>query len=765
MVVEDDPEIRAATVRLLAGTGYQVCEADNGAHGLEAALAVRPDLILSDVAMPELDGIELCRRVRAHPDLKDVLFVFLSSIRTKPDEQADGLDVGADSYIARPVSNRELLSRVSAMMRILDATARAKETAITLDAIMESTADFIWAVDPEHFGLLTFNRGLRDYFLKDRGITIQFGHRPEDLFPAGDFVQRWREMYTRTLLQGPHTTEYIVYAGTRTLRLSFSLMTRDGRVFGISVFGHDITEQRQSERALWESEARYRSIFEGAVEGIYQTSLEGKSLAANPALATMLGYELNHGAISEIVDSGHQVWADPDGRVRFTQLVLEKGVVRGYECQFVRKDGRKIWVSLNGLAVRGRDGQATHFQGFIEDITARKQAEEEKHLLQAQLVQAQKMESVGRLAGGVAHDFNNNLAVIMGHVEMALDQLDPAEPIHTDLEQIRKATQRSADLTRQLLAFARKQTVAPKVLNLNEAVAGVLKMLRRLLGEDIDLDWQPGADLWLIKVDPSQIDQILVNLCVNARDAISDVGRLTIETGNCALDADFVATHAGAVPGEYVRLAVTDSGCGMDHETQAHLFEPFFTTKGLGKGTGLGLATVYGSVKQNSGFIDFHSEIGQGTTFTIYLPRHMRVVEEQPERAAQSGEHGRATILLVEDEPAVLRIAKTMVERLGYTVLTAGSAGEAMRVAREHKGPIHLLMTDVIMPDMNGRDLATDLQSVSPETKCLFMSGYTADVIADHGILNEGVAFIQKPFSAGELGAKVRQLLKDQTGS
>ena len=837
LVVEDDPEIRAGTVRLLANAGYLVFEAENGARGLVEALAVRPDLILSDVAMSELSGIDLCRQVRAHPDLKDTLFMFLSSARTNPDEQADGLDAGADGYIARPVNNRELLSRVLAMMRILEATARANETAIraqqrerlarqvlealndpsstkdavreilqlikdtwgfeavairlgegedcpyyetigflerfvqlesslrvrdetgnlvrdaqgdavlecmcgnvlrertdlsqpfftkggsfwsncttdllastaeterqsyirnrcnsvgyesvalvplrvgketigllqindhrrnqftpeligfleglgaslgiaigrkrseealvesqkTLDAIIESTSDFVWAVDPERFGLLTFNHGLRDYFFDKRGISIQLGHRPEDLFPAGDFVQRWREMYTQALAEGPHTAEYTTCAGNGTLRLSFNLMTRDGRVFGISAFGRDITDL--------------------------------------------------------------------------------------------------------------------------------KRAEAEKVKVDAQLRQAHKMESVGRLAGGVAHDFNNNLAIIMGHVEMALDHIDPSEPIHTDLEQIRKATQRSADLTRQLLAFARKQTVAPKVLNLNETVMGMLKMLRRLLGEDIDLNWQPAPDLWLTKVDPSQIDQILVNLCVNARDAIVDVGRLIIETGNSVLDQDYVASHAGAVLGEYVRLAVTDTGCGMDHETQAHMFEPFFTTKGLGKGTGLGLATVYGAVKQNNGFIYFHSELGKGTTFTIYLPRHVGAVEEQREKAAGSGEHSRATILLVEDEPAVLRITKNRLEELGYSVFSASTAGEAMRVAQEHAGAIHLLLTDVIMPEMNGRDLAAKLLSIYPATKCLFMSGYTADVIAEHGILEEGVFFIQKPFSTKELAAKVREVL------
>ena len=303
------------------------------------------------------------------------------------------------------------------------------------------------------------------------------------------------------------------------------------------------------------------------------------------------------------------------------------------------------------------------------------------------------------------------------------------------------------------------------MLDLNETVEGMLKMLRRLIGEDIDLSWLPGKDLWPVKMDPSQIDQILANLCVNARDAISGVGKMTIETGNRIFDEDYCAAHPGFVPGEYVMLAVSDNGCGMDKETQLHIFEPFFTTKEMGKGTGLGLATVYGIVKQNNGFINVYSEPGQGTTFSIYLPRHIGKAEQtQKEDPSEPAAHGSETILLVEDEPTVLEMTRMMLEKLGYTVLAAATPGEAIRLAEAHTGEIHLLMTDVVMPEMNGRDLVRNLLTRYPNLKSLFMSGYTADVIAHHGVLDPGVNFIQKPFSIKNLAAKVREVLDNTKG-
>ncbi len=405
------------------------------------------------------------------------------------------------------------------------------------------------------------------------------------------------------------------------------------------------------------------------------------------------------------------------------------------------------------IPILDETGKSQYLLGISEDITEHKK-------LEAQLRQALKMESVGRLAGGVAHDFNNMLGVIIGHTDMALDQVDPTQPLFDDLQEIRTAAERSAALTQQLMAFARKQTVAPRVLDLNETVAGMLKMLRPLIGEDIDLAWLPELGVWPVRMDHTQVDQILANLCVNARDAITSVGRITIETENTTLDEAYCANHPGFVPGDFVQLAVSDDGYGMEKEILDNIFEPFFTTKGMGKGTGLGLATVYGIVKQNDGFINVYSEPGQGTTFKIYLPRHTaKVGQMRQENALTPAAPGNETILLVEDEPAILKMARLMLERFGYQVLAASTPGEAIRVASEHTGDIHLLLSDVVMPEMNGRDLAKNLISLYPEIKRLFMSGYTDSVIAHHGVVDEGINFIQKPFPKQSLAAKVRKVL------
>lgn len=406
------------------------------------------------------------------------------------------------------------------------------------------------------------------------------------------------------------------------------------------------------------------------------------------------------------------------------------------------------------------EGEVLGVAGITRDITESEQAEAERQKLQAQLAQAQKMESIGRLAGGVAHDFNNMLAVILGHTELALGELSPEQPLYPRLRHIHDAARRSADLTRQLLGFARRQTVDPQVLDLNDTVAGLLPMVRRLIGEDIDLAWIPGQGLGAVKIDPSQVDQVLVNLCVNARDAIADTGKITIETGTVTFDARYCAEHAGFVPGDYILLAVSDNGCGMGSEVLAHLFEPFFTTKEIGKGTGLGLAMVYGVVKQNNGFITVYSEPGQGTTIKIYLPRHTAQLTGKIRGAAGvQAISGAGTILLVEDEPMLLEMTATMLRFLGFTVLPVATPEEAMTLIGRHDGAIDLLLTDVVMPGMNGRDLASRMQARCPDLKCLFMSGYTANVIAHHGMLEEGVHFIQKPFAVRDLARKIREIL------
>jgi len=393
-------------------------------------------------------------------------------------------------------------------------------------------------------------------------------------------------------------------------------------------------------------------------------------------------------------------------------------------------------------------------------IAERKQSEAEREKLEAQLLQSQKLEAIGILAGGVAHDFNNMLGAITGYAELTLDKMGPEDPFRKNLEKILDAGRRSANLTRQLLAFARKQTIKPIVLDLNEAVEAILRMIRRLIGENVELTWLPGTNPCTVKMDTSQLDQVLINLSVNARDAIGDVGRLTIETAIVSLDETCRGAHAYFVPGEYVLLAVSDDGCGMDRETLDHIFEPFFTTKGVGRGTGMGLATVYGIVKQNQGFINVYSEPGKGTTFRIYIPQHVGSIMEAKTAIPEDIPLSRGeTILIVEDDPTLLEMSTMLLQQLGYTVIPAATPTDAIRIAQQTHPEIHLLITDVIMPGMNGRDLASRLLTIRPKMKRLFMSGYTANVIAHQGVLDKGIHFIQKPFSVKDIAAKVREVL------
>lgn len=535
------------------------------------------------------------------------------------------------------------------------------------------------------------------------------------------------------------------------------IMERDAdgnpqRMLGVHV---DIDERKQAEEALRESENRLRFALEGTNDGLWDVQMKTGTTYLSPRGCEILGYQPDEAC--EVATA----WADlvhPDDlpltNERLRAHLEGRNPIFEVEQRLRMKSSDWKWVLARGKVVsRDQDGVPFRMTGTHTDLTEQKK-------LQEQLIHAQKMESVGRLAGGVAHDFNNMLSVILGHTELARMKEAVSPQLLEHLEQIKKATERSAEIVSQLLAFARKQTITPRVLALNETVENMFKMLRRLIGENIDLAWLPGEALWPVRMDSIQIDQILANLCVNARDAITGVGRITIETKNLTVDAAFGTGLKGFIPGEYVLLTVSDDGCGINKENLQRIFEPFFTTKKVGQGTGLGLSTVYGIVKQNNGYIDVYSEPGHGTSFKIYLPRYLGneglALAAGPKETAIRGQE---TVLIVEDEPAILDMGKQLLEMLGYRVLAAGTPGEAIRLAEDHIGEIYLLLTDVIMPEMNGRELAKKLLSLYPDLKRLFMSGYPADIIANHGVLDEGVQFIQKPFSLDALAAKVREAL------
>ncbi len=533
-----------------------------------------------------------------------------------------------------------------------------------------------------------------------------------------------------------------------------------GNAIGVIGTTHDITERKRADNELRKSEERLRAIFQAA-ETVSFVITDGKDpeplvLDFSRGAENIFGYAEN-----EILHKPVSALHIPEDVEQFPEVHQRmKEGTPGFsgETTLVRKSGERFPALFSTYPLFDDKGRMYAVLGVGFDLS-------EQHKLEMQLRQAHKMESVGRLAGGVAHDFNNMLGIILGNTQLVLQQLEANNPLIDNMNEIRRAAERSAAFTGQLLAFARKQTVAPKVLNLNETLEGMLKMLARLIGENINLVWRPQeSGLWPVEVDPSQIDQILANLCVNARDAITGVGDVTIETSNTRFHEEDCLGRKGFKPGDFVAILVRDNGCGMDEETIANIFEPFFTTKDVGRGTGLGLATVYGIVKQNGGFINVHSEKGQGTTFEVYLPRYMKKASHTiRDDSYRTVSRGHETILLVEDEEAILKMTKTILEHFGYHVLTASGPTEAIQAAESYTGEIELLLTDVVMPEMSGRDMAESLLSLYPNLKCLFMSGYTASVISSHGVLEKGIHFINKPFLIEDLAAKVREALDPQT--
>ncbi len=642
------------------------------------------------------------------------------------------------------------------------------ERKLAVEALMESAGRLKMALSASNMGVWEWNIQTDAVFWSPECYEIAGVESPKVTF----------ESFTESL--HPEDAARVMTAIDQAMAsrsvytAEFRIIRPDGKVIWISNLGkadydetgkplrmvgivRDITDRKQAEHSLREGEERYRVLVENAAEMIAVTQ-DGILKFANPEAEVISGYsrdELTTRPFLEFVHAEDRARAEAN----YQHLLKGEPILDGGEIRIVRKDGAVRWLNIKGTRILWKGAPAT--LNFYTDATEHLRAEEEREKLKAQLFQAQKMESVGRLAGGVAHDFNNMLCVIIGNAESALERVDPADPLHGDLQEIQKAGQRSADLTRQLLAFARRQTVSPKVLDLNDTIEGMLKMLRRLIGEDTRLAWSPSHDLWNVRMDPSQIDQILANLAVNARDAISGVGQVAVETANVVFDDSYCAHHVGSVPGEYAMLALTDNGTGMSKDVLEHIFEPFFTTKEVGKGTGLGLATVYGIVKQNNGFIDVLSEPGKGTTFKIYLPRFgTNTAQALPETESKKTPGGKETILLVEDAQPLLELGRRILETLGYTVLVASTPQEAIDHAGKSAGDIHLLITDVVMPEMNGRELMEKLCAARPAMKCLFMSGYTTDIIARQGILEEGIHFIQKPFTRDSFAAKIREALE-----
>jgi PAS domain S-box-containing protein len=643
-----------------------------------------------------------------------------------------------------------------------------RESEARYRALFEGSPDAILLADPETGTILDANPAASLLLARAHedivGLHQSKIHPPRNEAISREIFLRHVEETSKQRRLHPLETTVVRPDGSEVpVEILAQLVTINRKKVLQGVF-RDITERKQAEQALRESEERLRQVVrlshigifdhDHLADTIYWSPQQREIYGVGPEETITLQVFLKHvhtedrERIAAAVRRAH----DPAGDGMFD---VEHGILR--------RDGAVRWLETRSQTFfEGESGACRPVRtvGAVRDVTERRQTDEERQKLQAQFTQAQKMESVGRLAGGVAHDFNNMLTVILGHAEVALRQLDQDSPLCANLQHIQTAAQRSAELTRQLLAFARRQTIAPRVLDLNDTLQGMLKMLGRLIGEDIDVAWAPGRGLWKVKIDPAQVDQVLVNLLVNARDAITGKGRVAINTENAVLDEAYCAEHRGCRPGSYVKIAVSDDGCGMDEETLAHLFEPFFTTKETGRGTGLGLATVYGIIKQNEGYIGVSSEPQKGSTFEVYLPRYTGAVRSPMERPATAVKGGAETILLVEDDPMVLEIGRMLLEDLGYVVLPANAPDAAIRVTESHAGRIDLLITDVVMPDMNGRELARRLRSLYPHLRTLYMSGYAANVISPQGTLEKDTYFLQKPFTQESMAEKVNEALK-----
>ena len=619
-----------------------------------------------------------------------------------------------------------------------------------LDNVVEHIPDMIFVKDAQSLRFIRLNRAGEQLLGYSREALL--GKTDYDFFPrqeADFFTAKDRQVLDRRELVD--IPEEIIHNRSNEERIlhtkKIPILDESGTPHYLLGISEDITENKQAEASI----RKLSQVVEQSPVSIVITDVEGRIEFVNARFTQTTGYTFAEalGRNPRILKSGET----PAGEYRRLWKTIGEGGVWQGEFHNRKKSGELFWEQATIAPVRDADNIITHYVAVKEDITERKR-------LEVQLRQAQRMEAVGQLAGGVAHDFNNMLGVIIGYAEIVLGKAALDDSLRSYLEQILEAALRSTQITRQLLAFARKQTIVPKILDLNETVEGMLKLLRRLIGEGIDLAWLPRSRLWPVKMDPSQIDQILANLCVNAKDAIDGVGKIIIETRKVDFDDEYCAEHSGFQPGAYVMLAVSDNGSGMDKPTMDKIFEPFFTTKGVGKGTGLGLATVYGIVKQNAGFINVYSEPGHGSTFRVYLPRYADTVgQEQKASLALQDLGGHETILVVEDEMLNLQMVQLMLEGYGYRVLAASTPGEALRMAITHVGGIHLLLTDLIMPEMNGRDLADAMIAQDPDILCLFMSGYTDNGIVHQGILDEGVHFIQKPFSNQDLAKKVREVL------
>jgi two-component system cell cycle sensor histidine kinase/response regulator CckA len=756
LAINDTPDLLEAMRMLLQKSGYRVLTACNGNEGFEIAQGLQPDLIVSDVSMPEMDGITLCRRIRAHAELQRTPVLLVSAIRKDSDSVVEGLKAGADDYLEAPYNPMRLVTKVAQLIERKQAEEKIREGEERYRAVAETATDVIITID-ESGKILFVNRSVERVFgyevteVIDKQVTVLLRDQKgvglnvalNKYVKTGEKALNWEAVE----LVGLHKNGQEI-----PMELSLGEFVRNGRRF-LTGIARDISERKRAEQELRKSEERYRDLVENARDIIYTHDLKGNYTSINKACEQLAGYTREEALKMNLMDTIAPEYRETARKMITRKLAGEIETI--YDLEILTKQGDRVAFEVSTRLIY-QNGAPVGVQGIARDVTERKQ-------LEARLRQSQKLEAVGQLAGGVAHDFNNLLTVILGYSEIMLRRIDQSTPLRHNLLEIKKAAERASTLTRQLLAFSRKQVLKPKVIDLNTVVADMGKMLLRLIGEDVELVTDLKPSLARVKADPGQIEQVLLNLAVNARDAMPRGGTLIIKTENVLMDDELVRKYVSVNAGAHVMLTVSDTGHGMDAETQARVFEPFFTTKESGKGTGLGLATVYGIVKQSGGNIWLHSELGKGTIFKIFLPRVDDTAADQETIVQQEPvPRGKEKILVVEDEEQVLRIIREVLEGQGYTVLSASNGEEALELATDHGAEIRLLLTDVVMPQMSGRELAERLITMLPELKCLYMSGYTDDAIVRHGLQEDTLNFIQKPFDSVSVARKVREVLDSQ---
>lgn len=710
LIVEDSPTQATVLKQLLAGEDYLTAIAKNGLEGLQKTRALKPDIIISDINMPVMNGFEMCAEIKRDRALRNIPVILLSRL-SGTDDIIQGLAAGADNYITKPYETGHLLSKLRQILTCTDRQPCAKD---------------------------------------EEGLEITFAGKKH-------IITANRHTILDVLIS---TYENAVRQNKKLVEVEFKLKELNDDLEQMVIkrtsdLTKEIAERRQSEVALHESETRYRRLIEAATDYIYTVTVtDGTAVATShgPGCEGVTGYK------SEECDADPDLWyqmvheEDRDAVLRQSERVLAGELPPPLEHRIIHKNGLIRWVK--NTPVPHYEGQVlVAYEGLIADITERKRVEEQLH-------HSQKMEALGRLAGGMAHDFNNCLTAIIGFSEISMMEMEPGGHFYQNLETIHESALKAAGLTRQLLAFSRKQIVEPSILDINRLITNLCKMLKRLIGEDIELIIDCDQDLGNIKADPTQIEQTLINLSINARDAMPEGGRLTLRASNIELTDEYKCGCDYIVPGEYLLLTVEDNGTGISKEVKEHIFEPFFTTKKEGKGTGLGLATVYGIVSQSGGYISCFSEPGIGTLFNIYFPRvYEKTISDDTVPSRTEHLHGSETILVVEDEETVRASAVTLLKKHGYKVFEACNGHDALSACRGRSGNIDLILTDIIMPLMNGEEFVKRLRETKECPKVIYMSGYTNDYLGHHGVLSETDCFISKPFTSTGLLSKIREVL------